>query len=225
VEKWHNFEMLDCELTQVGHKFDSIHANTRQDVRFTDVRGGWAWPTDLNPFYCVIIGQDFFDEKLYVDKSPSFTVIFEATDTGLDLDKRFNELNDISALYKCEWYADCSESHEPESSSWYDFMSAKSMRHGDLQAAPWADNFRLGVEYCKTLVRTRKLTIAKDTQIFSQLQRITDKDLADRDVKSRYYAIEALRHVVCGFKRDPASNPDINFNRRGIIGGEQSWLM
>jgi hypothetical protein len=222
--KFHKYEMLESGITAAGHKFVYQIGDQKESIRFSDVRGGWAWPTDTSPFYCIILGQQFFDEEPYDDKSPAFEVIFEATDTGLDLDRRFNQLADISVLYKCEWYADCSETHEPEVDSYSDH--AYKMRYGGLQEAPWSDNFRLGVELSKPLVRAHKLIIPKDTEIFAQLQRITQKDLAEKEVKSRYYCIEALRHVVCGFKRDPVTvtNIGINFRPLPVVGGGQSWM-
>jgi hypothetical protein len=224
MDNWHRYELLESDIDKVSHKFVYQDGDQKDTMRFADVRGGWAWPTDTSPFYCIILGQQFFDEEPYDDKSPVFEVIFEATDTGLDLDRRFNQLADISALYKCDFYADCSESHEPEVDSYSDH--AYRMRFGDLQEAPWSDNFRLGVESCKSLVRTNKLTIPKDTEVFAQLQRITQNDLADKDIKRRYYCIEALRHVVCGFKRDPVTvtNIGINFRPLPVVGGGLDWM-
>jgi hypothetical protein len=224
MKKWHKYEIVGSEIGKVGHKFTYDFGGKKEVIRFVDVRGGWAWPTDQSPFYCVILGQIWFDEKLYYDKSAALDVLFEGTDNGLDLDRRFNELADISALYRCDWYADTGQIHEPAASSWWDFQSFKSMRYGDLDTAPWADNFRLGIELCKTFVRTHKLDVPKETEVFHQLQRITEKDLASASVKSQFYAIEALRHVVAGFKRDPADNPHIDAKGH-LSGGREGWMI
>jgi len=223
MDKWHKYEILESDIGRVGHMFTFQNGDQKDEVRFTDVRGAWAWPIDESPFYCIILGQQWFDEELYYDKSAAFSVIFEGIDKGLDLEKRFNQLADIAELYKCDFFADLGQLHETEADSWYDFSTHKGLSYGDLEPAPWADNFRLGVELCKTSVRTHKLTLAKDTEVFNQLQRITKKDLADNTVKARYYCIEALRHVLASFRRDPASNPDINVKEH-VSSGQQGWM-
>jgi len=223
MNKWHRYQILDSDIGNVGHYLTIQSGSQKDEVRFCDVRGGIAWATDLSPFCIVIVGQDFFDEKLYYDKSPSFTLIFEATDRGLDLERRFNELADIAELYKCDLFADLSPLHEPEQDAWYDYHSAKGLTYGDLLPAPWSDNFRLGIELCKTSVRKHKLSITKDTEAFLQLSRITEKDLGDKDVKARYFAIEALRHLMAAFKRDPADHPNINVAEHTSAGG-QGWM-
>jgi hypothetical protein len=225
MDKWHEFEILESKIGKIGHQFTVQNGDQKDEIRFVDVRGGWSWPTDQNPYYCIIVGQDFFDARMYADKSPSFSVIAEITDKGLDLEKRFNDLADIAELYKCDFYANLGSLHEPEADSWYDYQAHKSLRHGDLAPGPWAENFRLGVELCKTSIRTRKLSISKDTEVFAQLQKITQKDLADKDVKSRYYCIEALRHVMASYKRDPAEMPHIDHSKRFDSGAQgQSWM-
>jgi len=225
MTKWSKYEILSSLIGRVGHMFTYQNASEKAEIRFTDVRGGLAWPTDSSPFYCVILGQKWFDQRLYYDKSATFEIIFEAVDRGLDLERRFGELADISSMYKCAFQADLGTLHEPESDSWYDFRAHKSLEYGDLEPAPWCDNFRMGIELCKTSVRTHKLTLTKDTEIFDQLARITETDLAEKDVKSKYFAAEALRHALASFKRDPADLPDVDTSRRGRGGsGPQGWL-
>jgi hypothetical protein len=224
MNKWSKYEILSSLIGNVGHVFTYQNGDEKAEIRFTDVRGGLAWPTDESPFYCIILGQQWFDEEPHQDKSAAFSVIFEGIDKGLDLERRFNSLADIAALYKCYFLADLGPLHEPEADSWYDFRVHKGLSYGDLESAPWSDNFRLGVELTKTAVRTHKLTILKDTEIFDQLARISKSDLSEADVKARYYCIEALRHVVCSFKRDPAYLPDVDNIKRFTSNGAQGWM-
>lgn len=224
MKQWQKYEMLDSLIGKIGHQFTYQDGDEKNEIRFTDARAGIAWATDQSPFCIVIAGQQFFDETFYADKEPSFSVIFEGIDHGLDLEKRFNNLADIAALYKCDFYADLDPKFEAESDAWYEHHSHRKMQYGDLEEAPWAQNFRLGIELCKTAVRTHRLTLTKDCEVFSQLARITEKDLADKDVKSRFYCVEALRHVVASFKRDPADNPQINSGRDDGRKQEQGWM-
>ena len=53
---------------------------------------------------------------------------------------------------------------------------------------------------------------------------VTKKDLVDNTVKARYYCIEALRHVLASFRRDPAINPDINLKKH-VSSGQLGWML
>ena len=142
---------------------------------------------------------------------PNFQLIAEGIDTGLDFESRFRALADLSALYRCDYYADLSDIHEPEAAAYYDFQSKHSYRQGDLAPAPYEDNFRLGVELIKSWVRERRLDLPANTEVFDQLSRITHPDLAGPRVRGRFFAVEALRHVVSGYRRDPAIKPQLHY--------------
>jgi hypothetical protein len=170
MDKWSKYDVLDSLIGKVGHQLTYQNGSAQDIMRFIDIRAGLAFATDSSPFYCIVLGQQWFDPKLFFDTSPSFIVLFEGIDRGLDLERRFSSLADIAALYKCDFYADLAPLCEPEADSWYDYRQHKNLQHGDLDPAPWADNFRMGIELCKTAVRTHKLTIPKDTEVFKPVK-------------------------------------------------------
>jgi hypothetical protein len=193
--------------------------------RFTAIRGGLAWPTNESPFYYSIVGQVYDDLRHIKPAFPYFQLLVERTVEGLDLEGKFNQLLDDGNLYFCEFYADLGTIHEDEIDSYSDFHRSHRSPYGNLTTAPYVDNFRLGVELLKGLIKSKRLDIPKETVAFEQLSRITESDLADPAIASRFYAIEALRHVMASFKRDPVIQTDFYRTPGGAYGGDQGWMM
>ena len=203
MDKYDRYQIIESRKTRDGIEYTVGSGSEIETLQFTDIRGAWAWPTDRSPFYWCLVAQEHTDTDSFDEMNTYFELVAEGIDYGLDLDTRFGALTDVSALYLCNFYADLSAVHEEEAAAYYDFQSKHSSKNGSLAPAPYADNFRLGVELTKSWVRERRLDIPKDTVVFDQLSRITNADLADRALKESFFAIETLRHVISSYKRDP----------------------
>ena len=207
MKEFQKYDVIDGEITPSFHKYSAAEQGTGNliTLRFTAVRAGIAFTTDKSPFHLSVVAQHYIDPEIYADTSPAFDLLFECTDHGLDLESRHNKMADIANLYKCDFYADLSGTNQDSVESYRHWKSKHGFEHGSLLEAPYAGNIRLGVEAIKSYVKSHSLDIPKHSPAFEQLSRITEADLAERDVMPRYYAVEALRHVMSSFKRNPGA--------------------
>jgi hypothetical protein len=226
MEEYQKYDMLDCGITAIGHKFSAAEYGTGDhiSIRFTAVRAGISWASDKSPFHMVVVGRQYIDENLYAITTPAYELLFECADHGLDLEARQNKMADTADLYKCDFYADLSGINEVPAESYRDFKSKHNFEHGSLLEAPYAGNLRLGVESIKSYVKSHSLDIPKDSPAFDQLSRITEADLAEPDVRQKFFAVESLRHVMAAYKRDPVTRR-ITFGPGPQYGSnEQGWM-
>ena len=195
-------------------KLHFINPNGEQgSEKFAAIRGGIAFASEKSPFYSCIVGQplpDKFDEV----KEPFFVLLKETVHAGFDLIQRYSQLKDDAELFCCDWYCDFSDKYDSERESLYEYNSKFSQSFGDLVPAPYANQFRVGLELIKTQTSQNKLIIPKDTEVYSQLTRFTADDLGGKKIAQRFYALEALRHIASSFKRDPATIQESNYRRR-----------
>ena len=181
--------------------------------RFAAIRGGIAWATDKSPFFTVILGQPVFDQYAAI-KEPSFTLLLERADESFDLDARYSQLADDASLFCCDFYTDFSDKFEADRESYFEYRSKFSQPFGELIPAPFQGRYRTGVELIKTLVGRDKLHLPKTSECYSQLSRMSKADLSGKKTSERFWAIEALRHVVASFKRDPVIISESNYRSR-----------
>jgi hypothetical protein len=224
MDKYQKYELIETEKCKTFLKYVVENDGEQIEMRFAAVRGAWAWPTDISPFYYCIVAQEWVDSDSYsTAEDPNLELICECTLPGLDLMDRFNRLSDDASLYLCDFRADLNPIHEPEMLAYYDYRSKRNFRYGRLSPAPYADSFRLGVELIKSLAKTSRIDVARETVIYNQLAKITENDLGDVDIKCRYFAIEALRHVVASFKRDPVVYLQ-PYTGTGFTPHPQAWM-
>jgi len=226
MDEYQKYEMLDCGITDIGHKFTAAEAGTGNlfFIRFVTVRAGLAFACDKAPFHVVVVGRHYIDTEIYADTTPSYEVLYEVTDHGLDLESRHSKLADIGALYKCNFYADLSGINEVAAEAYRNYKYHYKFDFGSLLEAPYAGNIRLGIEAIKSQISSNVLDIAKGSPAFEQLSRITEADLAEPDVTQKYYAVEALRHAVASFKRDSGSGSRITIKLPQYGQQQHGWM-
>lgn len=229
MNKWYRYQIISSEMTKSFFKFtyDPGGGGAVADGSFAIIRGAIAHATDKSPCYWCLVGQEFVDPTLYVSTAdPRFELIGEVEDHGLDADARHQALLDDGALFMADFYCDLSPEYAPIEEAYRSFQDLHKSEFGGLYPAPWAEarHFRLGVESLKSLVRSHKLDIPKKTTAFEQLSRITESDLADPDCRSKYYAIEALRHVMASFKRNPHEQIYLE-GPRAAYPGSEGWML
>ena len=225
MKEFQKYEMLDCGITTIGHKFSMFEQGVQGhivDRLYTAVRAGIAFAADKSPFHVAVVGQQYIDSGLYADTIPGFELLYEATDHGLDLEARHNRLADVADLYKCNFYADLSGINDDAAESYRHFKSKCHYEFGNLLEAPYSQNFRIGIELIKSQVKSHYLDISKDSPAFGQLSRITEADLAEPDVRQKFFAVEALRHVMAAFKREPGGRKVLILPRPQLR--EYSWM-
>ena len=76
---------------------------------------------------------------------------------------------------------------------------------GNLQEAPYSDNFALGISYIRQWINDGLLKLPKDSLAYIQLINFSRKDLDTSDVKERFFAINGLRFVIASFHKSGGS--------------------
>ena len=195
--------------------------NGRKESLFADIRGGLAFGTEQSPFFAVIVGQPMLDRHIEI-RDPVFELLHEWQDDGFDLEMRHNMVADLSSLYCCDWFCNFqTEKQEGSREAFWDFKQRHPQTNGDLVPAPYAQNWRTGLELCKSLVTMNKLKLPKNSEVYTQLTRFSRDDFGKK-VAERFYAIEALRHVISSFKRDPVIIKESSYRLSET--GDTSWM-
>jgi len=203
----YKYEVVNSEKLKFYIKLTVANGKDLNELKFSDIRGGFSHGTaDSKPFW-VIVGQPWLDPKLYVKAPAEYELLAEREYDGLDLDERHQLMLADGQLFCCDFNADLTADHQDENYAYFEFRRERRVRNGDLQPASYVDNFRLGVEALKSLFRQHRLIIPKDSICFDQLSRITTDDLATPDLKERFYAIEALRHAITSYRVQPVIVP------------------
>jgi len=217
--RWTKSEMLESTRTKNG----VIKLSTVDGVaKYISIRAG----LDPESQYYVIAGLEFIDEEIYAVEPGhrAIDVLLEYKHESLILDDFFYKMIEDASLYFCDFYMDRDENHNEDfQQAYFHFQSKHRNPHGALLPAPWVDSFRLGLGKIKSLVKEDRLDVDNDTLIFNQITKIT-QDFEDKDVRTKFFTIEALRHVINSFDRDrPIQiNP---YNHPGTFGkGPQSWM-
>jgi hypothetical protein len=143
----------------------------------------------------------------------------------LSLETLFRQLGDDCTVTCCQdIYGQTEESFAEYTDAFYEYERAKSM-YGTLCPAHFPDNFDLGVSLIRDHSDKRLLELPKESILVEQLGQIRREDLKDNPDK-RFYAINALRHAVAAFFRDPpvvtqATLPD----RDRDMHGDSAWML
>ena len=192
--------------------------------RFTDVRGGLAWSSSTSPMFAVVVGELAPDANL-AHNEPIYELLHEKELGGIDLEQKFNAVGDISCLFaNCEWWCAFLEKYDAQKESWWDYQGRKPQQGGDIQPAPYENDYRTGLEICKSLLNRNKLLLPKTSVVHAQLANFAEADLALPDVAQKYFAINALRFCITAFRRYAPIRAD-NISMHTQNGEAQGWML
>lgn len=192
---------VKSEITESMRKKNNVIELTNVDggrPRYISIRAG----LDPENQYYVLAAMEYIDERFYQAKHRAIDVLLEYRHESLVLDDFFYKMIEDASLYFCDFYMDKGPDNSVFCAAYYDFQSKHRNPYGALLPAPWVENFKLGLGKIKSLVKENRLDVNNNTLIFEQLSGITEADLEDKDVRSKFFAVEGLRHVINSFDRD-----------------------
>ncbi|MBM4305661.1 MAG: hypothetical protein FJ115_04775 [Deltaproteobacteria bacterium] len=163
---------------------------------FREIRIGLHWPSAGSPGYFCLVGQGSI--KTF-DSNHPLRLLRESEE--ILPSKLFEKMCDVAGTFECqEIFCDLSEKFRGYVLNFRDFKR-KERRQQDifLRQAPYHQEFGHGILTIKDWLGRNALVIPKGTIVAQQLGSITDGNLAASDASERFYAIDALRHVVSAF--------------------------
>lgn len=193
--KWQKIEIIESTRTKTG--VIKLSTPTGQ-AKYTAIRAG----LDPESQYYLICGLEWFDDGIYALEPThrAIDVLLEYRHEGLVLDDLFHKMVSDARLFFSDFWMDRDENHNEDfCKAYYHFQSKHTSPYGALLPAPWTENFKLGLGKIKSLVKENRLDVNKNTLIFDQLTKITQADLENAAVKSTFFCVEALRHVINSF--------------------------
>lgn len=217
---------VKSEITESKRKKNNVIELTTvdgQNPQYISIRAGLD---PENSYYC-IAAMEWIDEKFYSIEPGhrAIDILLEYRHEGLVLDDFFYKMIEDASLYCCDFYLDREETkNEAFQKAYFHFQSNHRNPHGALLPAPWVDNFRLGLGKIKSLVKENRLNVSENTEVFNQLTRITQANLEDKDVRTKFFAASALRHVINSFDRDRPIQSQAYSHPGSFNRGPQSWM-
>lgn len=97
-----------------------------------------------------------------------------------------------------------------------DYTNRKKVFSGQVEMAPFADNFLVGVSLIKDWLDAGRLLLPPETIVYKQLKQIGRTELAAPDVREKYFAVNALRFTIGALEKYTPPAP--HRRRRRIIG-------
>ena len=177
--------------------------------KYAAIRGGISWPTTKAPAYFCIVGQEYTESQGKEDSvSPGTRILLaEYVSDSLSLSGFYNRIIDLSEQMLCRGFYLFIEDIRYDDGNLHDLQKADQMRGGNISLRDAYDknNFLLGISRIRESIDKGELIIPEDSIVYSQLQNITREDLENKP-ENIFSAINALRHVLGSFYRDPPRN-------------------
>lgn len=185
------------------------HVTARADVppeehQYVTVRGGLSWPVGDAPAYYIIFGQIHGGvTRFQTDDSHKKPVRFLSEHADKDLTTFFKRLSEDVVLLCCDGlYVEKPDEFKGYEESLTTYWENKKIEiRPYLEEAAFVDNFQYGATIVKEWLTRKALVLPGGTIIHSQVfsDGIRESDFSASDVTTRFFAINALRHVITAF--------------------------
>lgn len=187
-------------ITHVVARGDS----SPEEYQYVTVRGGMTWPVGDAPAYYSIFGQTHGGiTHFQTDDTHKKPLRFLREYADKDLSAFFRRLAEDVVLLSCQaLYVEKGEAFKGYEESMASYWQNNKIEvRPYLEEASFVDNFQYGATIVKEWLARRDLVLPEATIIYSQLfsDGIRESDFSVGDVASRFFAINALRHVVTAF--------------------------
>jgi hypothetical protein len=180
----------------------------KEERIFLGSRCGISWPVGNVPGYFLILAQE---AKRTITGECYLWVVSEfKAETLMGLfQKMFDQMGIFGAF---EIFADNSPRFSTFMQALDNFKrSERALQDVIIKPAPFYESFLHGFDNIKKWLKVIKgLTIPKQFAIHSQLREIREDDLKG-EPENKWFAINALRHVLCAFETSPL--PESTKNR------------
>lgn len=180
--------------------------------RYSGIRGGIFFPSKRAHAYCCILGQlhEDTDNRNNKKKEGKLILLAEYSSESFSLSKFYQQITDASEQFYCrDFHTIVPENYHDRGfiSDFEDFARERKSKCY-LHNAYDADNFMVGMSRIRESSDSGRLIVAPDSFALSELQTIEKEDLLDHP-EERFPEINALRHVLSSFYRDPPNNHEI----------------
>lgn len=188
------------------------------EIRYQAIRGGISWATAAHavsaPAYYCILGQEWTPKPYQGERKKKgvLRLISEYESPSLmNRETFFRRLTDDTTRFFC-WscYADIEEKEgevDPHENAFREYVSEHQIHPAPtMYQAPYVEDFLHGLQEVNNLRRQGLIDIGNGPILHDQLTRIEEKDLTI-NTEIRFYAVNALRHVVTSFTKSSGYMP------------------
>jgi hypothetical protein len=216
---WYTLVSSDTSGKHIVHVIQN--GGHEQTIRYVSVRAGVSYPSEIAPGAFCVVGQEM-DDKL--ETGPSLlTLLDEWEYSGLSVDNFWNKVTDSLVLNAVSpLYLDERVQYEANLRAFQDYCDRMHLKI-DFAFAPWSDNFFTGLSTANDWLSTGRLDLDKSSRTREQLKSITRDDLLDSP-ETKYPLVNALRHVLSGFRKYPPMKPLIPGKYTGYS-REGGWMV
>jgi hypothetical protein len=218
------YNVVETEQTRQGVIIHKVaRAGKLESVYYTAIRAGLSWPSPEAPGFYIILAQDHLNKTRFKDQPQQkgkLRFLKEYECPGVFLDKLCAVLTDDCTLYRCATiYADVSEEYEQNAEFFRQWAYDKHVTFGrDIEEAPYAKNFSLGISLIRHWLTEGLLEIPKGSVCHRQLKHIERSKIDNLPIET-FYGIEALRHVLGSFhKYSPMPGRSFQPRRKRSLG-------
>jgi hypothetical protein len=198
--------------TQAKNGVITLEWDTREQQKYSAVRGGLAWPLmeqNLPGYFC-IVGEEYLEplrgpDREFDERRGRLHLLaeYEAPTVLTGLEVLFGKAVEDAAIYLCESFYAVTEECRGEDFSGYAraFHEFASKKKADvrLSMAPWADKADLGLYHIQKWMKEGLLEFPEESIARNQLRMIEAEKIAQ--VPLTYNAVNGLRFAVCGFEQ------------------------
>jgi len=189
-------QVIETHIDPMGYGIVAVMRSPagEENVLFSDIRAGLVWPTVSAPGYYVILGQ--YDQPASSGRRP---LRFFAEGEDALLQALFQKLTDDGKKHNAAViYGDRSQVNMPFLESFDLHIKENVMGRYRLLQAPFSENLQYGVNLIRQHAKERLLEISKSSILYNQLRSLNVEDLSE---EGKFYAVNALRYVVCGYEK------------------------
>jgi hypothetical protein len=198
------YKIIDSRRNENGtitHIVDTGGAHP-DEMHYVTVRGGLSWPNQGAPAYYILFGQIHGGVTRFQGSENSKKLRYFREFESRDLSTFFKHLCEDAALLRCEsFYVEKTDASRAYEESLAAYRKAKQIEvQPYLEEASYIDNFEHGAHVIREWLTSGSLTLPEGSIIHRQIfsEGIDDSDFAS-DVAVRFYAVNALRHVINAF--------------------------
>jgi len=212
---WYQLKNSDSSGRFIIHTI--LNGGVEEQIRYLSVRAGVSFPSQDAAGAFVVVGQEL-DDKYETAPAP-LVLLDEWEFTGLSVDTFWDKVTDAVVLHDAKpIYFDTQD--EANLLAFQDYCNRKKLNI-DYLNAPFADNFFTGLSTANDWWSEGRLILDKTSQVRNQLKSITRADLKESP-ETKFPLVNALRHVLSGFRKYPPSKP----LKLGMpMGMKEGWML
>lgn len=180
-----------------------VHQENDTEHRYSGVRCGLAWPTPESPAYYCILAEKYVNNSFEYDqpRRGKLILLAEYQHDALNLSAFFQHMTDDYALLHCDKICANLEDFPSYTQLFLEFTDENKIRNGNMDQAPYADDFTLGLGLISDWKKNGLIELAPETIASQQIKSIASQHLADKP-ENKFFAVNGLRFAVGDFQKN-----------------------